>query len=465
MSAEAQRWEDRPVAVIGLGRTGVAAARLLRRLGARPLATDDAPDGPAAPALHVLKEAGGRFFPPDGRGALWEEADLCVASPGVPWRAPVLEEARRAGLEVISELELASRFVRGSMVAVTGTNGKSTTTALTAHLLEACGLRAPAGGNLGTPLSDLLEQDGPEVHHVVECSSFQLMGCTTFRPRVAVLLNVTPDHLDWHASMEEYVEAKRRIFLRQQAGDTAVWNARDSLVAGIVAGVRADLLPFGLSRRSSGGRPSFWVEEEALWTDLDGEARAWCPAAEVPLAGPHNLENVMASAAAAATLGCPLERLREALPSFRALPHRMERVLERRGVAFVDDSKATNVAAARCAVLSFAGGLHLVLGGRDKGGDWEGLRADLGGRVRRIYLLGEAAGLIAGALEGVAPMQTCASIEEAVSAAWAEAGPGDTVLLAPGCASQDMFRDYAERGEVFAAAARGLAGAPAGRGR
>ena len=449
-------WNDRKVAVVGLGRTGLDVTRFLRGLGARVSTTDDAPLDRIRGAIEAVESLGASFHPASQRNDLWDNAALCVSSPGVPWHAPVLEEARSRGIEVVSELELSARFVQGTLIAITGTNGKSTTTELLAHLLRSCGLPAIAGGNLGRPLCHMLEEDAASMHHVVECSSFQLQGCTAFRPHVAVFLNFSPNHLDHHASLDEYLRAKMRIFQSQGPEDYAVCNIEDPAVREHTRTLRARPIPYGVGNAARAAATGLWLQDGQIWTAFGDGPRAWLETETIPLPGAHNVENVMAAGAAALALGCPMDRLREAVTDFRALAHRQEPVAEVRGVRFVDDSKATNVEAVRTAVRAFPEGVHLILGGRDKGGDWESLRPDVQAHVRGLYLIGESAGLIAQALEGSAPMQMCGTMKDAVETAWDAANQGETVLLSPGCASFDMFRDYAHRGEVFAEAAREL---------
>lgn len=451
-------WSDKTVAVVGLGRTGRAVTAMLRRRGAVVRVTDDAPPDRLAAAIAEVRAAGAVFYPAGSRDEMWRGADLCVTSPGVPWGAPVLEEARRAGLTVVSELEVAWGEAEGHVAAVTGTNGKSTTTELLASMLRADGRTAQAGGNLGRPLSALLADDGPDVWHVAECSSFQLQGCRAFRPEVGVYLNFSPNHLDVHADLEEYRASKARIFAEQTSEDWAVYDdGQDEPRRAAHAG-HARRAAYRLGPPPEGADLRLWVADDAIWTDHGGGEASWLPLAAIPLPGRHNVANVMGAAGAALALGCDRQRVREAVEGYRPLPHRLERVAEARGVVFVDDSKATNPEAVRAALGSAPEGTRLILGGRDKGGDWASLRGLLEARSTTVYLIGEAAEAIAAALRPEIPCGRFGSLEEAVAAAFEDAAAGQWVLLAPGCSSFDMFEDYAHRGEVFAAEARRLAG-------
>ena len=437
---------EKKVVVVGLAKTGRAAARFLREQGAVVTVTDTRSSDDLSAEIREMESLGVTVAAGGHPPQVWEGAELAVTSPGVAWDAPVLVEARERNIEVISELELAFRYIKGVVLAVTGTNGKSTTTALLAHLLERCGLRVTVGGNLGTPLIELLAEDSVETHHVVECSSFQLEGTTTFRPHVAVLLNLTPDHLDRHGDFDTYLEAKAKIFAQQTDADFAVLNADDPEVLRSAIGARARVVPFRREGTASGG---LWVEGQHVRNGMMGKADAWLDVSTLPLRGPHNVENTMAACAAALAIGCPLDRIGPALEGFQPLPHRLEPLGSVKGVLFVNDSKATNVESVVRAVESFSGGVHLILGGRDKGGDWDKLRVPAAGRVRQLLLIGESAGVIAQTLDGAAPMEMAADIQEAVRVAMSRSSAGDVILLSPGCASFDMFRSFEHRGDSF----------------
>jgi len=440
---------DRPRAlVVGLGTSGVAASALLARRGYRVTANDRRNEAELAASLSRLPE--GVVAALGGHPArLLDDVDLVVASPGVPWALPLLVEARRRRIETIAEVELAARVVTGvPIVGVTGSNGKSTVTTLIGEILLAAGRRAGVGGNLGTAASELALEGGWDAL-VLELSSFQLEGCTTLRPRVALLLNLSPDHLDRHPDMASYLAAKARIFACQDGSDAAVLNADDPAV-------RALEVPSRVSRFSlSDRRAEAHAEGGALV--LDGQALL--PRAELPLLGDHNVANALAAALAADRLGVGRDAIAAGLRSFKGLPHRHRIVAESRGVRWVDDSKGTNIGATAAGLPGYpAGTIHLILGGLGKGQDFTDLRPAADGKLARVYLIGEAADEIGAALEGVAPIERCGTLEEAVRRAAALAHPGDTVLLSPACASFDQFRDYAHRGDEFARLARASAG-------
>jgi len=433
----------RRVVVVGGARSGISAARLLAARGARVTLTDlrpsiDGQDG--LEAAGVALALGGH--PPD----LMTGADLVVLSPGVPLTQPMVADARRAGVPVIGEIELASRWLRGRIVAITGTKGKSTTTALTGRILAEAGLHAPVGGNIGTPLAEHVEASTPDTIHVVEVSSFQLESTDTFHPWIAALLNLTPDHLDRHADVAEYAAAKSRIFAQQTEADWAVANADDAQATAMAGRGRARLLRFARVGHIEAGitvRGGVVVERTAA-----GDAPI-VPVADVRLIGPHLLEDVLAATAMARLIGVEAPVIARAVAGFRGLEHAMEWVAEIDGVRFVNDSKATNLDAARQAIETFGPGVVVILGGRFKGGDWATLRAPLQARDARVVAIGEAAPLVEQALAGAVPVARAASMADAVRAAFGAAKPGASVVLAPACASFDMFVDYAARGRAF----------------
>jgi UDP-N-acetylmuramoylalanine--D-glutamate ligase len=449
-----RRWlRGRTVAVVGLARSGVAAARLLSALGARVLASDAAPADALSPEARALGQAAGvRLWTGGHPAEAFAGADLVVVSPGVPLEGPALTAAR--GLPVLGELELAWRVMESEVVAITGTNGKTTTTALTGEILRAQPRPVRVGGNIGTPLAGFALDCPREALVVAEASSFQLDTTQRFRPRVAAVLNVTPDHLDRHGSFERYVEAKARILANQAADDCAVLNADDPVAAGLAPRARGRVLWF---RRSRPVEPGVFVEAGWVTARLEGGARPVCPVAEIPLRGAHNVENVLAATACALELGLPPEAIRRAVAGFAGVAHRIERVGERGRVSFYNDSKGTNVASTIRALESFTEPLVLVAGGLGKGQDFAPLGAAARGRVRRAVLLGADRARLAQALEAAGvPVAEAGSMDEAVRAAAAAARAGDVVLLSPACASFDMFRDYEHRGEVFKAAVRAL---------
>lgn len=436
--------EGRRVVVLGAGRSGVAAARLLAARGARVVVSEIRPAFDEAPALEsegIGVETGGH------RVETLLGADLLVLSPGVsPWQ-PALDEARRAGIPITGELELAWRWVRGRVVAITGTKGKSTTTTLVGRMLAEGGLEAIVGGNIGVALSAQVAETGPEVVHVVEVSSFQLEMTEAFRPDIAVFLNFSPDHLDRHRSVEEYAAAKMRIFANQTPADLAIVNAEDPQVMAWAARGRAARRGFALG---SVPEPGVGIAGEWIVSRSPGRSDVrLAPLASVRVPGRHLLADVLAAAAVADALGVAPEAIARAIDGFHGLEHALEVVAEVGGVRFVNDSKATNVEAARRALEAFASGVVAIMGGRYKGGDLAELREPLARRAAGVVLIGEARPLFRAALSGAVPVVEADTMADAVRRARALAPPGGVVLLAPACASFDMFRDYAERGRAF----------------
>lgn len=417
-----------PYLVAGLARSGQAAARLLAARGERVIGADARRPAGAG----RLREAGVEVHLDGDPEELAERAGCVVKSPGVPREAPLVSRALELGIPVIGELELAWRLLPMPFVAVTGTNGKTTVTELLGHVWRAAGEPVAVAGNVGTPLASLPGEVAPEATVVCECSSFQLEDTSEFAPECAALLNVTADHLDRHGSFADYLAAKLRIFARQRSGDVAVVDRSDPVVAPL---------------------------------DLPGEARELdIAAAELPfapagawIAGAHNERNARFAAAIALAMGLPAGAVREGIASFPGVPHRLERVAEVGGVEFVNDSKATNVAAAAAALRAFAGGVHAIMGGSLKGGGFDELAAPVADRCRAVYLTGPATEPLAAALAGTGvELVRCAGLADAVERAAAAARPGEVVLLAPACASFDAYRDYEERGDHFRALVREL---------
>jgi UDP-N-acetylmuramoylalanine--D-glutamate ligase len=446
------------VLIVGLGRSGLAAARVCADRGARVTVTDARPADALAAAraklpAGVVEELGGH------REATFLTAELIVLSPGVP-ALPEVQAARRAGVKVTGEMELGSWFNQGTLVAITGTNGKSTTTTLCGAVVKASGYPTFVGGNLGEPLCEAIgtRAAAPGGILVIEASSFQLETVERFHPRIAVLLNLTPDHLDRHRDMETYAAAKAKIFSAQGASDFAVVNADDPLVRRCSEGIAARRIMFSTARPLEQGG---WVEGNVLCLRLPGGDLERYPAHNPSLVGRHNHENALAALLAGRLAGATPSEARRSLLEFRALAHRMELVAERGGVEYYDDSKGTNVGAVAAALADFPRPVVLIAGGRDKGGDYAPL-AEVFARVgRAAILIGEAADRIAEALARVVPPERiarAATMEEAVALAAATATRGDAVVLSPACASFDMFRDYAHRAEVFRAAVRATVG-------
>jgi len=448
------RTDWRRVLVYGLGLSGRAAVELLRRRGVEVVAVDRRPPEELA-VVPLRGDAGVELVLGSEPLRMPEAIDAVILSPGVPADRPLLDEARQRGVPILAEVEAAYRYLDGSVVAITGSNGKSTTTALTGHLLRACGYAVEVCGNIGVPLSSCV--DGPPGRiFVVELSSFQLETIAELRPRAAALLNISPDHLDRYTDLDAYAAAKERIFLRQGGGDVAVLNGDDARVA------RIELPPSVRRRlfsRLTAVDDGCYVDGDTVVEVGPGQPPELLFACdEVPVPGPHNLENAMAATLLARAMGAEAAGLRAGLSGYVGLPHRLQRVGELGGVVFFDDSKGTNVAATERSLEGFAdGSVHLILGGRHKGGDLGALRSVVERKARAVYLIGEAAGELERALAGVAPpLRSAGTLEIAVRAAAGEATPGEVVLLSPACASFDQFRNFVERGERFQALVREL---------
>jgi UDP-N-acetylmuramoylalanine--D-glutamate ligase len=438
-----------PYLVVGLARSGQAAARLLASRSEDVVGCDSgSPEGVAG-----LRDAGVEVHLDTDGVPLLERARCLVKSPGVPREAPVVQAARERGIPLLGELELAWRLLPNRFVAVTGTNGKTTVTELLGHVWRTAGEPVAVVGNVGTPLASLVGDVAADVTVACECSSFQLEDAEAFAPECAVLLNVTPDHLDRHGDFEDYLRAKLRIFANQGNDDVAVFNASEPALAGRDLG--------GCARRVAycrGADPDCAVSlnEGAIFV----ESEPLMELTELSLPGPHNAENAMAAAAAATAMGIERGAIREGLESFAGVPHRLERVAEIDGVLYVNDSKATNVAAAAAGVRSFDGGVHAIFGGSLKGDGFEGLVEPVAERCAACYLIGEAAEALERDLEPVresgVELRRSGDLETAVHEAAAAARAGEVVLLAPACASFDAYRDFEERGEHFKALVEGL---------
>ena len=437
--------EGQRVTVVGAARSGIAAAELLARRGARVTLSDATralagADAVRLAAAGVVLELGGHV------GRTFNGAELIVMSPGVPPDLPVVAAAKAAGVPVIGEVELAFRWLKGRVIAITGTKGKSTTTSLTGRMLRLAGFSVTVGGNIGAPISAQVEESTAETLHVIEMSSFQLEQIEQFRPWVSVMLNFSPDHLDRHHTLEAYARAKARIFENQQAGDFAVVNADDPQALRVSASTRARRRLF--SRR--GAIAEGTVIEDGWIVDRTNECGdRLVPLSSIQLLGEHMVDDVMAAATVAVLAGAGPAAMTSAVEEFSGLEHAMELVTEVDGVRFVNDSKATNVDAAVRSIESFPGGVVAIVGGRFKGGDLRLLRGPIGGRGRAVVAIGEAKELVRRALEDVIEVRDAGSMDEAVATAFELARPSGVVLLAPACASFDMFRDYAERGHRF----------------
>ena len=436
----------RCVVVVGAARSGIAAAELLVGRGARVILSDQRDVVAAQERLTdmgVMVETGGH------QTQTFAQAELVVMSPGVPLDQPVLAAARSRGVEVIGEIELAWRWARGRVIAVTGTKGKSTTT-LIGRMLRAEGRDVTVGGNIGVPFSSQVEKSSARSVHVVEVSSFQLETATTFRPWIAVWLNLSPDHLDRHPSLAAYAEAKARIFANQQADDWVVTNADDETVSAYSSAAKGRAMTFSLAGAAAA---TFCVRNDWVVRRTDTGYEPVVPLSAVELTGRHMLNNVLAAAAATWAAGAAATAVAGGLRGFRGLEHVMEPVGTLGAVRFVNDSKATNVEAASRSIESFSTGVVAIVGGRLKGGDLRDLRGPLGASGRAVVAIGEAAPLVREALSDLLPVMEAGSMEEAVRLAGEAAAPDGVVLLAPACASFDWFVDYAERGRAFKAAA------------
>ncbi|MCI0407106.1 MAG: UDP-N-acetylmuramoyl-L-alanine--D-glutamate ligase [Acidobacteria bacterium] len=431
--------------VVGAGRSGAALARFLLDRGGEVVLTDNRTEG-LDPTVGALQGRGARLALGGHDEAQFRTADRVLVSPGVPLTLPAIQAARSSGVPVWGEIEFASRFLKGKIIGITGTNGKSTTTTLTGLLLQEGGLDATTCGNLGTPLIEMVAGDSESRTYVVELSSFQLEGIETFRPAVAVLLNVAPDHQDRYPDHAAYRAAKGRIFENQRPADVAVLNRDNAETFAFATSLASRLSLFSRQERVSDGA---CVVENQVATRGDGKTHAVLPLDSIPLVGVHNLENVLASVAVADLCGVRPDRMARAIRSFRGLPHRIELVEEIDSVRYYNDSKATNVAATARSLESFARGVILILGGKDKGGDFASLLPLVRQRAAGLVLMGKAREAIAAQLGEPVPTRMVETMQEAVSAASSLASPGQVVLLAPACASFDAYRNFEERGEDF----------------
>ena len=433
------------VLVVGLARTGVAVSLFSAGYGALVTATDEKPEAALADAPEKLRAAGVQLVLGGHDPAVFLDPDLIVLSPGVPANLPALEKARSKGIPVWSEIELAWRFLRGKLVAVTGSNGKTTTTSLVAHILKTAQIPTLVGGNIGTPLLALVERSSDSSVTVAEVSSFQLETIESFRPEIGVLLNLTPDHLDRHASFEEYASAKLRLFENQLERDAAILNADDPEVTRRMP-ARPHVYWFSRQKRVAAGA---FLQNDQIIFRHEGEETTLARRDEISLPGDHNLENILAACAAAYLAGAAPAAIAAGVKTFQGVEHRLEFVAEIAGVRYYNDSKATNVDAAAKALAAFPGPLLVILGGKDKGSPYSPLRDLLAARARRAILIGAAAEKIAADLAGAVPLDQARTLDRAVEIAASHARPGDTVLLAPACSSFDQFENYEQRGRVF----------------
>lgn len=437
---EIKELKGRKVTVIGLSRSGQAAARLLQEAGANLFGSDiDFPPG-IEDLQGIDIETGGHT-----ERAI-EDAELIVLSPGVPLSLPLLQQARKRGIEILSEVEVAWWFARAPIWAVTGSNGKSTTASLLGHILRSSGREVEVAGNIGRPLSGVVKGISDKEIIVAEISSFQLDTVRDFSPQLAILLNITPDHLDRYPSFRRYAQSKRRIFAHQGKEDLAILNRDDTLVSSLIKKLRATVITYSMQE---GIRSEVGVEKGWVVNRLSSSLERMISLEEIPLPGPHNLSNYLAAVAACLAWGMKKDEITPHLASFKGLEHRLEVVDIIGGVKFVNDSKGTNVDATRYALLSFPPPLFLIAGGRDKGSDFTGLGKLIKERVKRVILLGECKEKLATNWKGLAPITKVETLPQAIRVAYKLAKPGETVLLSPACASYDMFTDFEERGRVF----------------
>ena len=446
------------VAVVGAGKSGVAAARLLVALGAKVALVDHKPETEWGTVRSDVHAWGVHPFGGERVEQGLKAVDLVIVSPGVPPALEAFDAVRRRGVPIIGEVELASWFFSVPIIGVTGTNGKSTVVSLIGKLLQECGSNPFVGGNLGTPLTEAAlavhrcagvgsAQPAPFHEIVAELSSFQLETIDRFHPHVAVLLNITPDHLDRHPSFAEYARAKANIFRNQTAGDFAVLNADEAPVRHVRDSLHGQRIEFSVLKEVPNG---VWVDGETIVTRWNGERDELMPVRDIPLPGNHNVSNVLAALAVGMVRGCSRDGMRRAVRSFQGLPHVCEVVRERRGVTFLNDSKGTNVDATLKAIASLRQPFVIILGGKEKGtSEFGRLKNALKRGVRHCIVLGESAETIARAIEGVSSIHRVSSLAEGVTLAANLAVPGDAVLLSPACASFDMFRDYRDRGQQF----------------
>ena len=452
--------KGKKILVVGLGKSGLAAALFLRRRGAQVTVSDVRSAKALAKEIPALLEEG-IAVEAGGHGLLtFRRQDLIVVSPGVPLNTPEIVKVRGFGLPVIGEVELAASYLKGKVLAITGSNGKTTTTSLCGEILAAGGLRVAVGGNIGLPVIALVEDSREDGWSVLEVSSFQLETTEEFRPEIAVVLNVTPDHLDRHITFENYVAAKEKIFARQTVGDALVLNWDDP-VTRAMAGKAASRI-FWFSRVAPVEQGTYLGDGSIVFKSAPNAAAEHVVKVEkIPLKGEHNVENVLAAVCAARLAGVEPEAIRSAVENFHAVEHRLEFVVTLNGVDYYNDSKATNVDSAAKAISSFPGGIHLILGGKDKNSDYTQLSALLRERVRAVYTIGSAAEKIESHIRGDASIVSAGTLAEAVNKAGEAAMPGEVVLLAPACSSFDQFENYEERGRAFKELVMARKGLPA----
>lgn len=430
--------------VVGLGRTGEAVCDFLIRRGADVKISEKSRPEELGKKMEFWGEKGVEVEAGGHRLQTFLDADLIIPSPGVPY-IPELDEARKRGRLIISEIELAYRFLNGKIVGITGTNGKSTTATLSHKILQEGGLKSHLAGNIGTPLIQFVEKSRPGDIYVTELSSFQLRYVKTFRASISLFLNISADHLDWHTDFDDYYRSKKNLFVNQDEGDRAILNRDYPRVWALRKLGKFKVYAFSQKGKVSRG---CWIQENRIFLQNDVQERLM-QTTETSLFGIHNRENIMASALVGYVLGIPVSSIKKTIVGFKGLEHRLEKVGNLGQVEFYNDSKATNVDAALKSIQSFTSPITLILGGKDKGGDFLQLRKPVQKKVKTIVLIGEASDKIQKSLNGTVPMEKASDLREAVRLAHSAASPKGVVLLAPGCTSFDMFQNFEERGKAF----------------
>jgi len=456
--------KNKRVLVVGLGRSGVSSAIFLQERGAKVIVSDSKAEAQLQSEVPALLDRGISIETGRHGERTFLDQDLIVVSPGVPSDQPQLQHARTLGIPVIGEVELAFRFLKGKVLAITGSNGKTTTTTLVGEILARSGKKTLVGGNIGTPVISLAGQSTPDTMVVLEVSSFQLESIEQFCPWIAAILNITPDHLDRHHTFQAYVDAKARLFENQAPSDIAVLNADDPTCVALQNKVRGKLLWFSRKQRVENG--AFLSGDQIIFRQnhqrQNGQEQPVLSRSDIQLKGEHNLENVLAAVAMTMVAGCTPQQVQQAVKEFRAVEHRLELVATIHGVTFYNDSKATNVDATVKALESFPANIHIILGGKDKGSDYTVLNPLLRERVKRVYLIGAATDKIASHVQNATAVVRSGTLERAVRQAFEAATAGDVVLLAPACASFDQFENYEHRGRVFKELVQSLTTVPTG---
>lgn len=433
------------ILVVGLGQSGLAAAQFLLKQGAMVTVTDIQEEAKLKKAASILKQQGVRLELGEHRVPSFLESDLIILSPGVPKEITPLRKAKEKGIPILSEVELAYRFCKGNIIAVTGSNGKTTTVSLLGEMLKRAGYRVEVAGNIGKPFIDLVKI--PRTHYyVIELSSFQLETIEQFRPNISILLNITPDHLDRYSSFSAYAQAKKRIFENQDKSDIAILNADDPASISIIQELNLKKILFSRKKQLENG---IYIRGGRILARIKAIEKEIIPVKEIGIKGIHNLENIMAASAVGLLCDIALDQMREVFSRFKGLEHRLEKVVTIQGVTFYNDSKATNIDAVSKALQSFECPIILLMGGRDKGGDFASLRQLIKGKVKLLILIGEASGKIASSLSGVVPIRCCRTFSEAIEIGFSDAEQKDVFLLSPGCTSFDMFENFEERGNHF----------------